>query len=131
MTVPLPIRWRIEAVFLGFLFRKLAISGTTTRRSPRRSAFVFAPAGAYLAEFPRALDKPALSPRAFLVGRGLIAEAVDFLACHLRGFAPASFVTLTRDNAAHKTALREPLDRHPPRRMISLFAAPLIHVLQK
>jgi len=104
----------------------------TTRRSPRRSAFVFAPVVAYLAEFPRALDKPTLSPRAFLVGRGLIAEAVDFLACHLGGFAPASFVTLTRDNAASKTAaLRQPLNCHRPRRTISLFAAPLIYALQK
>jgi hypothetical protein len=100
--------------------------------SANGSPFIFAPVGAYLAEFARALDEPALSPGTFPVGRGLIAEAVDFLACHLGCFAPASFVTLTRDNAASKTAaLRQPLDRHCPGRMISLFAAPLIHALQK
>src|SRR5690242_20905746 len=104
----------------------------TTRPSSRRSAFVFAPVGAYLAEFPRALDEPALSPRAFLVGRGLIAEAVDFLACHLGCFAPASFATPTRDNAASKTAsLREAANGDRPRRMIALFAAPLIHAVQE
>ena len=80
----------------------------------------------------RALDELALSPRAFLVGRGLIAEAVDFLACHLGCFAPASFATPTRDNAASKTAsLREAANGDRPRRMIALFAAPLIHALQE
>jgi hypothetical protein len=96
------------------------------------STIVFAPVGSYLAELSRALDELALSPRAFLVGRGLIAEAVDFLACHLGCFAPASFATPTRNNAANKTAaLCEPANGDRPRRMIALFAPPLIHAVQE
>jgi hypothetical protein len=76
------------------------------------------------------LDEPALSPCAFLIARGLITEALDFPLSHLGRFARASFGR--QANTACKTAsLCEPLYRHRPRRTIPLFAAPLIHALQK
>jgi hypothetical protein len=113
----------------------MAWHGSRTYRLHRgaglTSTFGFAPIGAYLAEFSRALDEPAFSPGPFLVIRGLITEAVDFPICHVDCFAPTSFVTLVRDSAVGKTALREPSDRHRPRRTIALSAAPFIYALQE
>jgi hypothetical protein len=78
------------------------------------------------------LDELAFSPGAFLVVHGLIGEApLDFPVCHRSCLAPASFATLRRDSAASKTALRELSNRHGPRRMMALFATPLIYILQE
>ncbi|MFZ0150493.1 MAG: hypothetical protein WAM72_19580 [Xanthobacteraceae bacterium] len=88
------------------------------------SACGFRQASAKVAKFSRSFNEATLSPRAFCVGHGLVAEAIDFSACHLGCFAPASF--LTRNSAASKAALHEQSDRDRPRRKIALFTAPLI-----
>jgi hypothetical protein len=76
--------------------------------------------------------KPSFSARTLLARRGLVAEAVDFLTCHLGCLTPAFFAELTRGSrAASKTELRELSDRLCLRRKIALFAAPLIYGLQK
>jgi hypothetical protein len=78
------------------------------------------------------LDELAFSPAAFLVARGLIAEALDFPVCHLGRFAPAPFATPMRDNAVSKTAsLRKPTNGDRSRRTIALSATPLVHALQE
>jgi hypothetical protein len=89
----------------------------------------FRQAGAKVAKFSRSFNEATLSPRAFCVGHGLVAEAIDFSACHLGCFAPASFLT-RNSRAASKAALHEQSDRDRPRRKIGLFTAPLIQVLQ-
>jgi hypothetical protein len=94
------------------------------------STFSFRSIGANVAKFSRTLDEATFSPRAFLIGHGLVAEAIDFPACHFGCLAPASFAELTRSCAASKTALDEQSDRHSPRREIALSAAPLVQGLQ-
>jgi hypothetical protein len=93
------------------------------------SASGFRQAGAKAAKFSRPLNEATLSPRAFCVGHGLVAEAIDFSACHLGCFAPASFLTCN-SRAPSKAALHEQSDRDRPRRKIALFTAPLIQGLQ-
>jgi hypothetical protein len=98
-------------------------------RSWNASVFSFRSIGANVAKFSRSLDEATFSPRAFLISHGLVAEAIDFPACHFGCLAtPASFAELTRCSccAVSKTAFHEQSDRHFPRGKITLSAAPLV-----
>jgi hypothetical protein len=97
-------------------------------RSWYASVFSFRSIGANVAKFWRSLDEATFSPRAFLISHGLVAEAIDFPACHFGCLAPASFAELTRSGccAVSKTAFHEQSDRHFPRGKITLSAAPLV-----
>jgi hypothetical protein len=91
-------------------------------RSWNASVFSFRSIGANVAKFSRSLDEATFSPRAFLISHGLVAEAIDFPACHFGCLAPASFAELTRSSccAVSKTAFHEQSDRHFPRGKICL-----------
>jgi hypothetical protein len=60
-----------------------ALNASRCRLRVGVSVFVFWQIRAQAAEFSRALDEATLSPRAFLVGHRLVAEAVNFPICHL------------------------------------------------
>jgi hypothetical protein len=96
------------------------------------SALDFRPIGAKVAKFSRSLDEATFSPRALLIGHGLVAKAIDFPACHFGCLALASSAELTRRTccAVSKTAFHEQSDRHFPRGKITLSAAPLVQCRQ-
>ena len=97
------------------------------QRQFTRSIFGFRQIGANVPKFLRPLDEAALSPRAFFISRGLVAEAINFAARQLCCLAPTCFAGPTSNLCtASEATFHEPSDRHLARRRIVLFAAPSI-----
>jgi len=89
-----------------------------------RSAFGFRQIGANVPKFLRSLDEAALSPRAFFIGRRLVAEAINFAACQLCCLAPTCLAGAASNLCtASEATFHQPLDRHLARRRIVLFVA--------
>src|SRR6266568_4102223 len=78
----------------------------------------------HVAELLRAADQAPFSTGTFLASCGLVAEAVDFLACHLGCLAPAPLTALAQGVSAREGPFEEPADRLRKRWLIILAACP-------
>jgi hypothetical protein len=87
--------------------------------------------GAHVEKFSRTFDELALSLRAFLVGRVPVAEAINFVACHLGCLAPTAAAALRRGGCPDERSFGEMEDRCRASRHAWLSAPPFVEFHQQ